>query len=104
MAWVNGGPGSHIPSWIKLTVRQRQGNRCNTINPAKCLGRIDQFDHTTNVKTLGISRAQSYDTADNFQGLCEPCHKTKTQAESLAARQRRQSRRRLPTTPHPGDA
>lgn len=97
MTWTNGGPGSKIPAAVKREVRERQQGQCNTIDPNVCTGRIDEFDHIINVKTLGIDRALANDPA-GIQGLCRPCHTVKTQAESLAARTRG---RRAPV-PHIG--
>lgn len=42
------------------------------------------------------------DTITNGQGLCDPCHHTKTQAEARRGQARRRSRGQLPPTPHPG--
>ena len=101
MAWDNGGPGSKIPVAIKNTVRDKQQDRCNTIDPTVCIGRIDEFDHITNVKTLGIERSQANDP-NNIQGLCRPCHKVKTQCEARAAAAARAARGRHPIEAHPG--
>lgn len=98
MAWQSGGPGSKIPAWIKRQVRQRQHNCCNTFDTTVCTGRIDEFDHVINVKTLGIERSQANDPS-NIQGLCRPCHNRKTQGEAHAAK--RAKRFRTPP-PHPG--
>ena len=98
MAWQNGGPGSKIPTRIKRQVQAQQQGRCNTINPAVCIGAIDEFDHINNVKALGIDRAEANDPG-NIQGLCTPCHKEKTQTEAQTARR---SGRRKPR-PHPAD-
>lgn len=97
MTWTNRAPASNIPARIKRDVRQRQHEQCATIAPKVCTGAIDEFDHIINVKTLGIDRAEANDP-NNIQGLCRPCHKVKTQQESLAARNRG---RRTPT-PHIG--
>lgn len=97
--WTNGGPGSKIPTPVKRTVRARQHNRCNTINPTICTGQIQQFDHIVNVKTQRIDRRQANDP-NGIQGLCIPCHKVKTQAEAQAARARG---KRTPPR-HPADA
>lgn len=98
MAWVNGGPGSKIPESTKQTVRDRQQGWCNTIDPRVCTGQIDQFDHISNIKAQRINRAEAND-ADLIQGLCEPCHKVKTQAEAQAGRRRG----KRPPPPHPAD-
>lgn len=99
MAWANGAPGSHIPEATKRTVRRRQGNQCNTIDPTVCVGAIHDYDHTVNLKAAGLTRA-SANHPDLIQGLCKPCHKVKTQAESLAARRRG----KRPPPRHPADA
>lgn len=101
MAWDNGGPGSKIPAAVKRTVRDRQEDRCNTIDPTVCTDRIDEFDHIINVKTLGIDRAQANDP-NSIQGLCLPCHKLKTQREARSAAAARAARGRHPTEAHPG--
>lgn len=97
MPWVNGQPGSHIPASIKREVRERQHDRCNTINPTVCTGVIDEFDHIINIARLGIDRRDANDPT-NIQGLCKPCHRSKTRSESQAARNRR---KRAPYQ-HPG--
>lgn len=101
MAWTNGGPGSNIPAATKRAVRQRQGDRCNTIDPQVCTGRIDEYDHIINVASSGLDRAHAND-ANGIQGLCAPCHKVKTQREARAAGSARRARGRHPQEQHPG--
>jgi 5-methylcytosine-specific restriction endonuclease McrA len=98
MAWTNGGEGSKIPDPIKRQVRARQHNQCNTYNPTLCTGRIDEYDHITNIKTLHTPRHLANDP-NNIQGLCTPCHKTKTQTEATAGKRRHLR----PRQPHPSD-
>ena len=99
MAWANGSPGSNIPTAVKRTVRTRQGNRCAVHDSTVCTGSLDEFDHIVNVKTQRVDRRHANDP-NGIQGLCVPCHKVKTQAESLAAR----SRGKRPPPCHPADA
>jgi 5-methylcytosine-specific restriction endonuclease McrA len=87
MVWQNGRPGSNIPARVKRIVRHRQANQCNTIDPNICTGEIQEFDHITNIATLGVERSQANDP-DNIQGLCAPCHKVKTQREARAGQNR----------------
>lgn len=97
--WANGQPASNIPIAVKRTIRARQHNRCAVFEPTVCVGTLDEFDHIVNVKTQRVDRQQANDP-NGIQGLCVPCHKVKTQAESLAARSR--GKRRPPV--HPSDA
>ena len=85
MPWANGNPPSHIPAQVKRIVRNRQSNRCATYNAMVCTGQLDEFDHVINIKRLGVERHEANDP-DNIQGLCKPCHRSKTRAESQAGR------------------
>jgi hypothetical protein len=85
VAWVNGGPGSHIPASTKRTVNARQADMCATIDRTICWGTIDEYDHIINVKSVRGDRSQ-LNNPDLIQGLCKPCHRLKTQLEARTAR------------------
>lgn len=102
MAWSNGGQGSHIPQWVKRKVDDRQDDMCMRLNPAACWGTIDEYDHIVNVKATGQQRRDLERDPDLIQGLCQPCHRVKTQLEAKAGRQKRSGKRK--PRPHPADA
>jgi hypothetical protein len=102
MAWKHSNPGSHIPQWVKHIVNTRQDDMCITIDPTKCWGTIDEYDHIINVKATGKTRRELDRDPNLLQGLCLPCHSVKTQAEARAGRQKRSGKRK--PRPHPADA
>lgn len=92
MAWANNSQGSHIPSRSKRIVRLRQGNACICLDASVCTGKIDEYDHVVNIKSLKIERSHANDPA-LLQGVCIPCHKKKTQQEAQTARWERAHRK-----------
>lgn len=102
MTWDRNKTGSNIPVSVKRTVHTRQHGMCNTYDPTVCTGRINEYDHTINVKATGRPRRELERDPDLLQGLCTPCHKAKIQDEAKAGRIRRSGKRRPPL--HPADA
>lgn len=92
MTWA-GDPRTTTAAWRKLRKRAlvRDGHRCRT-----CGAPANEVDHIVNVAEGGS------DELENLQALCPPCHRRKTQAESLGARHRQTDARRRPAEPHPG--
>lgn len=87
MPWSTSDRASRLPDdWPRRRARilKRDGRTCYI-----CQGPATQVDH--------VQRGDNHDDG-NLAAICVPCHKTKTQAEALAAKP---SRRRA-TTPHPG--
>lgn len=80
--WAKGasrtGTAEH-KAWRK-TVLNRDHWRCQ-IRGVSCLGKATQADHIVNVKAGGAE----FDPA-NGQGVCEPCHQTKSLREAAEGR------------------
>jgi len=98
MVWPDTASGSHIPAKSKRVVRLRQNDQCVVIDVNVCNGRVEEFDHVTNIASIKVERSHANDPA-LLQGVCKPCHKVKTQQEAQQARHDRRYRKPLP---HPG--
>lgn len=98
--WRNGGPGSKIPERTKRTIRRRQQGQCAVYDPTICNGTIAEYDHTVNLKSMGLARdAVLANDPSLIQGLCTPCHRKKSSDEGHAAKRARTHR---PSQPNPG--
>ena len=103
MTW---GQGSNIPKRVKDQVRRRD-RTCRLQYPGVCTGSIDQFDHPDGLAAHGRQRTTVRSAAE-VQGVCEPCHKVKTDQQRRAglaaatARRGGRSRRNRDLEPHPG--
>ena len=73
--------GAQHQAW-RTAVLKRDKGMCQ-LKLTGCTHRATQADHIINVKAGG----GQYDV-DNGQGACEPCHKQKTQQESIDARRK----------------
>lgn len=91
------------------TCLTRANHQCQ-LRWAGCQGLATIADHTINIATRGLTRAQAIDP-DDLQAVCTSCHDVKTKRETAQAssaalkawHQHREARRHLPTKPHPGD-
>lgn len=109
--WMTWGQRSQIPQSVKNTVRRRDGAKggCQLRYPGICTGRIDEFDHIDGLADQGRQRNDRPVTAEELQGVCEPCHEHKTEQQRLAgiARAVRTrgslSKRYRDREPHPGE-
>lgn len=86
MAWQGDGRGtsSNIPAAVRRYVRRRDRDTCQ-LGYAGCTGKHEVFDHTINVKRLGLPRELTL-TPDHLQSACRHCHKIKTQHEAAVGR------------------
>ncbi|WP_422865807.1 HNH endonuclease [Corynebacterium phoceense] len=87
MAWDSNNRRASTPQWrrTRQIVFARDGHTC-----AKCGAYGNEVDHIDN------RRGPGYDSLENLQVLCTPCHKAKTTIESQRARGMKYKRRPLP--------
>jgi 5-methylcytosine-specific restriction endonuclease McrA len=88
MTWEPGrNCGVRVPARVKAAVIRRDEGQCQLRYPG-CAGDGWIVDHKTNIASLGVARAQSYDNMDNLQAVCRPCHDVKTAREAADGRKR----------------
>lgn len=95
MAWT-GARGKRLPpDWpvIRRRILARDPD-CQLAHPGRCTIVSTEVDHI-------IAGDDHHDS--NLQGVCGPCHATKSAREGHRARFGDQSLRRRPQEPHPGD-
>lgn len=103
MTW---GEGGHIPAHVKTQVLRRD-KTCRLAYPDICTTRIDEYDHITGLAERGLRR-RGTNTANELQGVCQPCHRRKTEQQRRAgvanaiAKRGGLSRRLRDREPHPG--
>ena len=87
MAWGKGDRRTSTQAWANLRrqVFARDGHTCAT-----CGAYGNEVDHIDN------RRGPGYDSLENLQVLCTPCHKAKTTIESQRARGMKYKRKPLP--------
>jgi 5-methylcytosine-specific restriction protein A len=89
---------------VRAAVLQRDNYQCQ-LRDVGCTIQASEVDHTTNVASLGVRRADAIDP-NRCRASCADCHRRKSQRErtaaSTAASKRRAARRRLPEQEHPG--
>lgn len=104
---TNWGQGGYVSPRVKDQVRRRD-KTCRLQYPGICTGNIDQFDHIIGLAEQGLRRT-SVLTAENIQGVCEPCHGKKTNEQRKAgiakaiATRGSLSKRYRDQEPHPGE-
>lgn len=95
--WANSTRTQDLPhDWAARRVRiLRRDPHCTLALPGTCTGTSTEVDHIN-------GRTDHDDT--NLQGVCSPCHKTKTQTEATAGRAAARARkpRQRPKPRHPG--
>lgn len=97
MAW-EGSHSQGFPPWMRAFILQRDPacrcSGCKHCTPEGCTKRSTIADHV-------IPKAEhGADTPTNGQGLCDPCHQPKIQAEAARGRARNSPKR--PSEAHPG--
>jgi len=86
MVWERGRESSKIPARVKAFVRARD-KVCQLGYPDICTGSIDEIDHIVGIAELRVERKHAND-ASNLRGVCVPCHKRRTQEQSMAGRRK----------------
>ena len=76
----------------RAAVIARAGGLCQACGSERPL----EVDHIVNVAEGGTHEL------DNLQALCHPCHSIKTKAEQRRGHERRKTRRKQRSEPHPG--
>jgi hypothetical protein len=97
MAWGESRSSAEDKRFRRIVLAQDHTCRCQGCkhHPGPCGQPATQADHIRNRQAGGTN-----DPHTNGQGLCHPCHTTKTTAEALAARHA--TPRQRPTEAHPG--
>lgn len=89
-----------VPPQQRAPILERDGGVCQ-LGYDGCTWHATEVDHIVPLASGGTA------DPDNLQACCHSCHAIKTEAHRLtaikASAARRQARRHLPVTPHPGD-
>jgi 5-methylcytosine-specific restriction protein A len=100
-SWGQGG----TRNWRKARqqVLERDAYECQLRLPG-CLWSATEVHHRGGL--AGLTRAEAVDP-DDCIAVCAPCHARVTARQTVAAQRQmntvRRQRKRLPTSPHPGD-
>lgn len=93
MAWSNTG---HVQPLTRRRILNRDNHTCTACGYHDPSGVGLEIDHRDN------TRNNNYNTDQNLQTLCKPCHRRKTLRETKQGHQARATRGRHPTERHPG--
>lgn len=85
--------GRHVPTSVRKRILARDRHCCQRCGAT---GVPLEVNHRVPLAEGGTTRD------DNLETLCVDCHRALTLAQIERGRKRRNARRRLPATPHPG--